>query len=501
MTCRGLAKLARRLAVLRRGNGSTSVLAVGGSIAPPAAIPPACSATASGERATTTAVFSRKMSSSSRRSRSNRRSSDGAEVAATGASNAPAATEHDHLARAKPLDFDMASKVEGQESQMVTFELEPGQVIRAEAGNLVFMEDGIEMDTNTGGGASSMFRRVITGQNMFVTDYVNHGDASAKVGLGTDVPSKIVRLPLAAYGGEVICQRGAFLAGSHTIDIQTEFTKMMAGFFGGEGFVLQRLTGKGDAFVKASGPLIQRELREGETLRVSAGSVVAFSTSVEYDVQTIPGFKNVVFGGEGLFITKLTGPGTVFLQGLPFDRMVDQIARRIPGGRGGGGMPIPVGVGGGGGQDGEDAGGEGARAEGGDGVAAAAAATGGAGEESTTSASDAGTDSEAGSSNDLFGDAAPPTSSASASFPGNEPADGFNEADAGFSEPPPESGETTWSEGGFDGEDAAGDGGGGDDWGDGMGNNEEGTGGGIVGTLKSLYTLFRNDDDLDDGDY
>ncbi|CAM9304558.1 unnamed protein product, partial [Ectocarpus sp. 13 AM-2016] len=249
MTCRGLAASARRLAVLRRGNGFTSVLAVGGSVAPPAANPPAFSAIASGERATTTTVFSRKSSSSSR---NNRRSSDGAEFAATGVSNAPAATEQDHLALAKPLDFDMASKVEGQESQMVTFELEPGQVIRAEAGNLVFMEDGIEMDTNTGGGASSMFRRrVITGQNMFVTDYVNRGDASGKVGLGTDVPSKIVRLPLAAYGGEVICQRGAFLAGSHTIDIQTEFTKMMAGFFGGEGFVLQRLTGKGDAFVKA----------------------------------------------------------------------------------------------------------------------------------------------------------------------------------------------------------------------------------------------------------
>eukprot|EP00904_Undaria_pinnatifida_P000786 jgi/Undpi1/10708/HiC_scaffold_29.g13156.m1 len=210
----------------------------------------------------------------------------------------------DHLADVKPLDFDMASRIEGQESQMVSFELEPGQVVRAEAGNLVYMEDGIEMDTSTGGGASSM---VITGQNMFVTDYVNRGSANSKVGLGTDIPSKIIRLSLAAYGGEVICQRGAFLAGSHTIDIQTEFTKLMAGFFGGEGFVLQRLTGEGDAFVKASGPLIRRELEEGESLRVSSGSVVAFAPSVEYDVQTVPGFKNVVFGGTGLFITKLTG--------------------------------------------------------------------------------------------------------------------------------------------------------------------------------------------------
>eukprot|EP00903_Cladosiphon_okamuranus_P007927 g7652.t1 len=427
---------------------------------------------------------------------------------ATGGSSAPVAVDQDHLALAKPLDFDMASKVEGQESQMVTFELEPGQVIRAEAGNLVFMEDGIEMDTNTGGGASSMFRRVITGQNMFVTDYVNRGDRTSKVGLGTDVPSKIVRLPLAAYGGEVICQRGAFLAGSHTIDIQTEFTKMMAGFFGGEGFVLQRLTGRGDAFVKASGPLIQRELREGETLRVSSGSVVAFSTSVQYDVQTVPGFKNVVFGGEGLFITKLTGPGTVFLQGLPFDRMVDQIARRIPGGRGGGMMPIPVGMGGGAGEGGEEgAAGEGAEGVGGGDAASAATVSGGeAGEPSAMSASGdgAGADSGGGGSGsspeDLFGDAAPSSPSPASSGlddAGGAGVGGFDETDAGFTEPPPESGaseETTWSEGSFEAEDAAGDAA--EDWGGGgIGEDMEGTGGGVIGTLKKIYTLFGGGDD------
>eukprot|EP00752_Nemacystus_decipiens_P012716 g11267.t1 len=434
--------------------------------------------------------------------------SGGSELSATGSST-PAAADQDHLALAKPLDFDMASKVEGQESQMVTFELDPGQVIRAEAGNLVFMEDGIEMDTNTGGGASSMFRRVITGQNMFVTDYVNRGDRTSKVGLGTDVPSKIVRLPLAAYGGEVICQRGAFLAGSHTIDIQTEFTKMMAGFFGGEGFVLQRLTGQGDAFVKASGPLIQRELAEGETLRVSSGSVVAFSTSVQYDVQTVPGFKNVVFGGEGLFITKLTGPGTVFLQGLPFDRMVDQIARRIPGGRGGGAMPIPIGMGGGAGEGGEE-GAEGAEGVGGGDAASAAAMTGeGAGEEgesSTVSASGDGAEadsgvgggSSSGSPDDLFGDAAPSSPPPpSTGFDDAGGAGGFDEAGAGFTEPPSDSGtsgETTWSEGSFEAEDGAGDAA--EDWGDGgIGDDMEGTGGGVIGTLKKIYTLFGGGDD------
>ncbi|CAM9766393.1 unnamed protein product, partial [Choristocarpus tenellus] len=132
----------------------------------------------------------------------------------------PEVTNIDRAALAPPIDFDMCSVVEGQESQIVTIELEPNQMIRAEAGNLVFMEDGIEMDTSTGGGMSSMFKRVITGQNMFVTDYVNKGLVNKRVALGTDVPSKIIRLPLSDYGGAVVCQRGAFLAGSHSIEIE-----------------------------------------------------------------------------------------------------------------------------------------------------------------------------------------------------------------------------------------------------------------------------------------
>ncbi|CAN0279015.1 unnamed protein product [Ascophyllum nodosum] len=431
----------------------------------------------------------------SRSSSSKPRSSDESGNLPQAAPSSPPLAGQEHLALAKPLDFDMASKIDGQESQMVSFELEPGQVIRAEAGNLIFMEDGIEMDTSTGGGMGNMFRRVITGQNMFVTDYVNKGNTNSKVGLGTDVPSKIIRLPLAAYGGEVICQRGAFLAGSHTIDIQTEFTKMMAGFFGGEGFVLQRLTGQGDAFVKASGPLIQRELKEGETLRVSSGSVVAFAPSVQYDVQTIPGFKNVVFGGEGLFITKLTGPGTVFLQGLPFDRIVDQIARRMPGGRGVGGF-IPIGMGGGGGGEGEEGG------EGGEAAAAGAGAgvaDGGDGEEeSIVAASSEGQARSGGESpSDMFGDAAP-TSASSSGSPSSESMGGFNDPDPGFTQPPPESGtseEPTWSESSFGSEGDAPDGDGGD-WMEGMGDGgEEEGGGGVVGTLKKLYTLFGGGDD------
>lgn len=144
----------------------------------------------------------------------------------------------------------------------------------------------------------------------------------------------------------MICKKGAFLCGSSTIEIEMEFAKKFsAGFFGGEGFVLQRLVGEGDAFVKVSGALIERDLAPGEQLRVSTGCLVAFEPSVEYDITTMSGFKNVVFGGEGLFVTTLTGPGKVFLEGLPFERVVDQIARRIPS-SGMGGLPIGMGMGG-----------------------------------------------------------------------------------------------------------------------------------------------------------
>ncbi|CAM9865568.1 unnamed protein product [Chrysoparadoxa australica] len=215
------------------------------------------------------------------------------------------------------------------------------------------MSEGVEMSTSSGGGLKSMAKRVLTGQNLMVTDFKMQGEGKGTVVLGTTIPSKIIRLSLADYGGSIVCQKGAFLAGSGGIDIQTEFTKMMAGFFGGEGFILQRLTGEGDAFVTASGALIRRDLEPGEVLRVSSGSLVAFSPGVTYDVQPVPGFKNAVFGGEGLFLTSLTGPGTVWLQGLPFDRVVREMGNRLP--RGGGvGMPIMMpGMGGAGGEGGE----------------------------------------------------------------------------------------------------------------------------------------------------
>jgi uncharacterized protein (TIGR00266 family) len=259
-----------------------------------------------------------------------------------------------------PIDFDAAATVEGTESQMVTIQLRPGQVLRAESGSLLYMTDGVHMETTTGGGLASGFQRLWTGQNFFIVDYTYTGDTVGTVALGTDFPSKILRLNVNDYGGKLICQKGALLCAAHTIDIQMEFSKnFTTGFFGGEGFILQGLTGEGDVFVKAGGTLVRRELRDGERLRISSGCLVAFSSGVDYDVQMVSGFQNVIGGGEGLFLTTLTGPGTVWLQGQPANRMIGEIARRVPSG-GGIGLAVPIpgmGGGGGGGSGGDASGG------------------------------------------------------------------------------------------------------------------------------------------------
>ena len=155
------------------------------------------------------------------------------------------------------------------------------------------------------------------------------------------------------YGGKIVCQQGALLCASHTVDIDIEFTKKLTtGFFGGEGFVLQGLTGTGDVMVKAGGTLIRKDLREGEELRISSGCLVGYQDGVEFDIKMLDGYKNVLFGGEGLFVSVLRGPGTVWLQGQPPQRMISEIARRVPSG-GGIGLAVPIpGMGGGGGGEG-----------------------------------------------------------------------------------------------------------------------------------------------------
>jgi len=267
-------------------------------------------------------------------------------------SSLPAKTSKDGVV-GLPIDFDIQSKVEGNESQIVTIDLEPDQVLRAESGAMMYMTENVTINTTTGGGLSEGFKRMLTGQNFFISDYKYEGSpgTTGTLALGTDFPSKILRLNVAEYGGKIVCQQGALLCCSHTIDINMEFTKTMTGgFFGGEGFILQALSGEGDVFLKAGGTLIRRDLEPGEELRISSGCLVGFSEGVDYDVQMVKGFQNVIAGGEGLFMTTLTGPGVVWLSGMPPQRMISEIARRVPSG-GGLALGVPIGGGSSGGGD------------------------------------------------------------------------------------------------------------------------------------------------------
>jgi uncharacterized protein (TIGR00266 family) len=335
---------------------------------------------------------------------------------------APTKTNESTSALTTPIDFNTSSAIAGEESQILQVHLKRNQILRAESGAMLFMTDGVEMSTSMGGkdeasSASALkngLKRMLTGQNMMLSDYSYHGKEGTEgtLALGTAFPSKILRFSLKDYGGKLVCQNGAYLASSMGVDIEIEFTKKLtAGFFGGEGFILQALMGDGDVFIKAGGTLVKKELDEGETLRVSSGSLVAFTQDVEFDVQTMPGFKNVMFGGQGLFVTTLTGPGTVWLQGMSPDKMISEIARRLPSGGIGLGIPIGMGGGGGTGEGTEGVEGEGADlgadANSSEDLVAATDQAVQADRNATVAASGFGSPTDSESASSLFGDAAP----------------------------------------------------------------------------------------------
>jgi len=210
--------------------------------------------------------------------------------------------------------------------QLVEIELDPGEGVRAEVGALNFMDIGIEMQTSTGGGIFQGFKRMLTGDSFFITSFVNSTNGKKQVAFAAPYPGKIIPINLDEFGGQFICQKDSFLCAARGIEIEVAFTRRLgAGLFGGEGFILQRLQGSGLAFVHAGGTVIRRDLAAGETLKVDTGCLVGFASSVDYDVQFVGGFTNALFGGEGLFLTRLAGPGTVFLQSLPFSRLADRI--------------------------------------------------------------------------------------------------------------------------------------------------------------------------------
>jgi uncharacterized protein (TIGR00266 family) len=230
----------------------------------------------------------------------------------------------------------------GDDMQFVEVELDPGEATVAEAGGMMYMEDGIEMETIFGDGSQQQKgvlnalmgagKRLLTGESLFMTVFQNRANGKRKLAFGAPYPGKIVPVHLAEIGGELIAQKDSFLAAAKGVSIGIAFQRRLGvGLFGGEGFIMQRLQGDGYAFVHAGGTLMERSLQPGEILRIDTGCIVAFQPSVNYDIQYVGRIKSALFGGEGLFFATLRGPGRVWLQSLPLSRLANRIVAAVPG--------------------------------------------------------------------------------------------------------------------------------------------------------------------------
>ena len=228
----------------------------------------------------------------------------------------------------------------GGDMQVVEVELDPAETVIAEAGAMNWMDDGISFEAKMGDGSQpdkgifgsllDVGKRALTGESIFVTHFTNEGRGKKRAAFAAPYPGKIVPMDMQKLGGEVICQKDAFLCAALGTEVSIAFNKRLgAGFFGGEGFILQRLRGDGMAFVHAGGTIIEKQLN-GEVLKVDTGCIVAFTPGIEYDIQRAGGLKSMFFGGEGLFLATLRGTGTVYLQSLPFSRLADRIISSAP---------------------------------------------------------------------------------------------------------------------------------------------------------------------------
>lgn len=242
--------------------------------------------------------------------------------------------------RSDVIDYQIV----GDEMQAVIITLDPSEVVIAEAGMFLYMTDGVSMQTSMSSDKNKGFfgnlmkaaGRMVTGESFFITNFENTGGQRADVAFAAPYPGKIIPLDLSTYQGGFIAQKDSFLCAARGTDVSVHFNrKIGAGLFGGEGFILQKLQGDGLGFIHAGGTVIERRLEPGQTLRVDTGCVVGFETSVDFDVQFVGGFKNALFGGEGLWFATLRGPGRVFLQTLPFARLANRIASVVSTGRGG----------------------------------------------------------------------------------------------------------------------------------------------------------------------
>ena len=216
-------------------------------------------------------------------------------------------------------------KLIGDDMQEVLIAHDPGEIVKAEAGSMMFMENGIEMKSEMQGGLMGGIKRKLGGESLFITTFLNNGTDKKNVTFAAPYPGKIIPMNLAEMG-TMLCQRDAYLCSAYGIEISVAFTKRLgAGFFGGEGFILQKLSGNGYSFIHAGGTVIKHELGPDESLKVDTGCLVAFQDSVIYDIQMVSGIKTALFGGEGLFLAHLNGPGRVYLQTLPFSRMANRV--------------------------------------------------------------------------------------------------------------------------------------------------------------------------------
>jgi uncharacterized protein (TIGR00266 family) len=229
----------------------------------------------------------------------------------------------------------------GSEMQFVEVELDPGEAAIGEAGVMMYMQDGIQMDTVFGDGSqqSSGFmgkllgagKRLLTGESLFTTVFHNEGSGKRRVAFAAPYPGKIVPVQLTDIGGTLICQKDSFLCAAKGVSLGIAFQKKIGtGLFGGEGFIMQKLDGDGMVFIHAGGTLRELTLAPGETLRVDTGCVVAFQPSVDFDIQFVGKIKSAIFGGEGLFFATLRGPGKVWLQSLPLSRLANRIVMSAP---------------------------------------------------------------------------------------------------------------------------------------------------------------------------
>ena len=233
----------------------------------------------------------------------------------------------------------------GEEMQYVEIELDPQEGVVAESGSFMMMNDGVSMETIFGDGSNhsegilgklfSAGKRLLTGESLFMTVFSNAGVGKKKVAFAAPYPGQIIPIDLSELGNKFVCQKDAFLCAAKGVSVGIEFSKRLGrGLFGGEGFIMQKLEGDGMAFVHAGGTMAKKVLQPGETLRVDTGCIVGFTQTIDYDIEFIGGIKNTIFGGEGLFFAKLQGPGTVYIQSLPFSRLAGRVLASAPQGGG-----------------------------------------------------------------------------------------------------------------------------------------------------------------------